>query len=73
MWAVGARGVLPDVQACEVQIDVLSSGRTVHFPSELALGNQQRLMTKVKDMVRGNFEWPALRRKLDRLLPGYEQ
>ena len=30
-------------------------------------------MTKVKDMVRGNFEWPALRRKLDRVLPGYEQ
>lgn len=58
-------------QACQVQIDVLASGRTIHFPSESALANQARLTTRAKDMVRGNFEWPSLLRKLDRLLPGY--
>lgn len=57
--------------SCQIQLDVLASGRTIHMPSELAVANQSEIMGKIRDVTRGNFEWPALLRKLDRLLPGY--
>jgi ribulose-5-phosphate 4-epimerase/fuculose-1-phosphate aldolase len=57
--------------ACEIQMDVLASGATIHHPSAMAIAAQAEVMTHLRKVPR-NFEWAALRRKLDRVLPGYE-
>lgn len=57
--------------ACKIQLDVMASGDKLHFPSELAASHQTTVMDRLWATPRGNFEWPALKRKLDRILPGY--
>jgi ribulose-5-phosphate 4-epimerase/fuculose-1-phosphate aldolase len=78
-------------QACKIQIDILSCGRTLHMPShdaveiasdalsgtEITLGNEDNTNPHVKTGAQkgqsgyGLLEWPALRRRLDRLDPSY--
>lgn len=57
--------------ACQIQIDVMNGGGQINPVSAAAREAQAEVMAKFSETVRGNFEWPALRRKVDRLLPGY--
>lgn len=59
--------------ACQIQIDALSMGRPINDVPPAAMAMQREIMPKFRVNPRGNFEWPALRRRLDRLLPGYEK
>ena len=59
-------------EACRIQVDLMATGAAIHLPSNYAVKEQHALMTRIRAHPRGNLEWASLRRKVDRLLPGYE-
>jgi len=59
-------------EACEIQVSVMATGGAIHRPSNYAMEEQHSLMSFIRTVPRGNLEWASLRRKVDRLLPGYE-
>lgn len=59
--------------ACKIQVDLLASGAKIHRPSVESVAAAKALMDDIRLVPRGNLEWASLRRRLDRLLPGYEQ
>lgn len=58
--------------ACQIQVDLMASGARIHQPSAQSLAAMDEFMEKYMDVTQGNLEWPSLKRKLDRVLPGYE-
>jgi ribulose-5-phosphate 4-epimerase/fuculose-1-phosphate aldolase len=78
-------------QACKIQVDILSCGRTLHLPAntvvaataealsgtEITLDNEESTNPHVRVGAQrgqtgyGLLEWPALRRRLDRLDASY--
>lgn len=59
--------------ACRIQVDLMASGSELVQPNQAATASMDRLLAGFSDVPLGNLEWRSLRRKLDRLLPGYEQ
>jgi ribulose-5-phosphate 4-epimerase/fuculose-1-phosphate aldolase len=59
--------------ACKIQVDVLAMGAPIHRPSGESVSATHDLMSNIRAVPRGNLEWASLRRRVDRLLPGYDQ
>lgn len=59
--------------ACKIQVDVMSMQGERTMPSDDSVERVAELMTTLRKPALGNLEWPSLRRRLDRILPGYEQ
>ena len=59
--------------ACRIQVDAMRSGAKLVKPSAASIASAEACMADVRLVPRGDLEWPSLLRKLDRVLPGYEQ
>ncbi len=61
-------------QACEIQIQAMSTGRELHLISDAeAKRFQQQMYASPHYNYDGATEWPGLLRKLQRDCPGYDQ
>lgn len=61
-------------QACEIQIQAMSTGRQLHLiTNEQAQRFQEQMYASPHYNYDGATEWPGLLRKLNRECPGYEQ
>lgn len=59
--------------ACKIQVDLMRSGAQLKWPSRESQQAMSQLMQNVSGVTHGNLEWPSLKRRLDRLLPGYDE
>jgi ribulose-5-phosphate 4-epimerase/fuculose-1-phosphate aldolase len=60
--------------ACRIQVDLMAAGAKLIQPSEEAHRNMAECMAGTRGRGElGALEWPTLLRKVDRLLPGYDQ
>ena len=61
-------------QACEIQIQAMSTGRELHLiPDDEARRFQRQMYASPHYNYDGATEWPGLLRKLDRECPGYDR
>jgi hypothetical protein len=56
-------------RACQVQMQVLSSGESLHLPPAEVC---ERAACQYEHFAPGKYEWPALVRLLDRDSPDYK-
>ncbi len=60
-------------QACEIQVQAMSTGRELHLiPDDEARRFQEQMYASPHYNYDGATEWPGLVRKLDRECPGYD-
>ena len=59
--------------ACRIQVETLATGARLRQPSAQSVAATDEFRRGFGEVTHGNLEWPALLRKLDRLLPGYGQ
>ena len=59
--------------ACRIQVDAQAGGELVHFDPTILDGIAQVMKTVTTGQGPGALAWPALRRRLDRENPGYDQ
>lgn len=58
-------------EACRIQVNAQAGGAKLHFPPEQAMKETVEYFNKGGIGMRGQVEWTALIRKLDRLDPSY--
>lgn len=59
--------------ACRAQVDAMACGTPLHMPGDAVIAKTWRLYQPEVRRPFGEMEWPAMRRLIDRLNPGYER
>ena len=69
LWARHSRWMYNLEMSCRIQLDVLSSGRPIHYPSDAVKHHTAEQFAADPDDV-ATLEWEALRRLADYAYPG---
>ena len=59
--------------ACRIQVDLMAAGAKYITPTQAAQDGMTVCMANNRQQPLGSMDWPTLLRRVDRLLPGYEQ